>query len=114
MNQLNVIGAVPLLELLRLGFTARLPYDKICSKLEPFITNKAKLYPKDLIGDLLRSIGCNTNKFKMGRTQIFFRPNQEHFINYLSALNDNDASSLGSKISKIFFNRQRNACLIFI
>lgn len=112
-NQLNVMGAAPLLELLRQGFAERLPYDKILSKLLPFISNKAKLFPKDLIGNVLRAIGCETKKFKLGRTQIFFLPNQEQYIDYLSALKDEDAAKLGSQMTKKFFTRQRNVWLIF-
>lgn len=107
------MGIIPLLELLRYGFTARLPYDHIFPKLLPFITNKAKLHREDLIGDVLRSIGCDTSSFKLGRTQIFFRPKQEHFVNYLNALKTDAASMLGIKMSKLFFTRQRNAWSIF-
>lgn len=111
-NQLNVMGIVPLAVLLRHGYAARLPYKSILSKILPFITNNAKLHTEELIGDVLRAIGCETYKFKLGRSQIFFRPNQEKIIDYLTALNNEDAAILGSKMSKLFFIRQRNALLI--
>lgn len=112
-NQLNVMRVTPLLDLLRHGYAERIPYDPILSKILPFITNKAKLYPEDLIGNVLQTIGCRKNKFKLGRTQIFFRPNQEQFIDYLTALKDDDAARLGSDMSKLFCTRQKNAWLIF-
>lgn len=108
------MGAAALLDLLRHGFAARLPYDLVLPKILPFITNKAKLQQQDLIGNVLRAIGCETNKFKLGRTQIFFRPNQEQYIDYLNALNNDDAAKLGSNISKLFFTSQRNAFRIFM
>lgn len=106
------MGIVPLLILLRHGYAARLPYNPILSKILPFITNNAKLHTEKLIGDVLRTIGCETNKFKLGRSRIFFRPNQEKIIDYLTALKDDDAVLLGSNMSKLFFTRQRNALLI--
>lgn len=99
---------------MRHEYAAKIPQATILSKLQPFITNKAKQFTEELIGDILRTIGCDRNQFKLGRTQIFFRPNNEQYIDYLNALKEEDAKELGIKISRTFYIRQRHSLWIRI
>lgn len=110
--QLNTIGAAPYVNLMRYGFTTRLPYDMILSKVQPFVSNKAKFYTSDLLRYVLHSIGCSTNGYKLGRTQLFFRPKNEKFANLLLRLGADAAKEIAENVSKQFYIRQRRSLLI--
>lgn len=82
------------------------------TKIAPHIKNKAKLYPYDLCKDVMNSIGCSKNCFKLGRTQIFFRPKNEMFVDLLLALDVDAAKKIAHEVSERFFIRQRRSLLI--
>lgn len=90
---------------MRHGFTAHVPYDTIMTKIVPHIKNKAKFYAHDLCKDVMHSIGCGTNGFKLGRTQIFLRPKNEMFF-------EDAAKKIADEVSERFFIRQRHSLLI--
>lgn len=97
---------------MRHGFTAHVPYDTIMTKIVPHIKNKAKLYAHDLCKDVMHSIGCSTNGFKLGQTQIFLRPKNEMFVDLLVALDEDAAKKIAHEVSERFFIRQRHSLLI--
>lgn len=112
--QLNTIGAAPFINLMRYGHTSRLPYDKILDKFNPFIKNNAKKYPQNLARDLLNSTGCDTQALTFGRTQIFFRPTNEKYINLLLEIKLDKSKKLAKDLSDKFYIQQRRALFIRI
>lgn len=102
---------------MRHGFTAHVPYDMIMTKIAPHIKNKAKLYSHGMCQDVMHSIGCSTNNYKLGRTGIFLRPKNEMFGDLLAALDEDGAKKIAHEVSERFFIRQRHSlsiCFRFI
>lgn len=112
--QLNTLGAGPLVQLMHQGYSATLTYSEISAKIVPFITNKAKLHLQDVYGYVLNAIGCGPNAYKLGKTQVFFRPKNEHFVDIFRALNSDESKNIGEIVSKRFRDRQRNAFWILL
>lgn len=104
----------PYLDLLRQGCAARLPYDKIFPKLEIHISNKAKHHVEQLFRNVLQSIGCGPSGFILGRTQIFFRPKNEKFVDFLLKIDTDAAKKLAQEASKMFYIQQRHSLWICI
>lgn len=110
--QLNTVGVIPIVNLLRYGFAATLTYDQILAKFQPHISNKANLFVEELSQDLLLSMHCDKNGFKFGRTQIFFRPKYEHFVDIFSKLDNDETTKIAKEVSNKFYMRQRHALWI--
>lgn len=111
--QLKTVGAGPLLDLMRHGHTARLSYDTIISKFGQYSLYKPK--PSlDFCGQVLLAIGCDSNALIMGRTQIFFRPKSETFVNKLLALSEDEVKRVAKVASEQLFNRKRRILRISI
>lgn len=102
---------------MRHGFTAHVPYDMIMTKIAPHIKNKAKSYSHGMCQDVMHSIGCSTNNYKLGRTGIFLRPKNEMFGDLLVALDEDGARKIAHEVSERFLIRQRHSlsiCFRFI
>lgn len=110
--QLNTIGAAPLVQLMHNGYSAKLSYSEISAKIIPYITNNAKFHLQDVYGDILNAIGCGSNAYKLGKTQIFFRPKNDHFADMLLALDTDASKNIAKKVSEKFCVRQRHAIWI--
>lgn len=70
------------------------------------------MYTQDLSQGVLHSIGCGTNAFKLGQTQIFFRPKNEQFVDILLELNADATKKIAQEVSKKFYIRQRHSLWI--
>lgn len=106
--QLNTIGAVPIVNLVRHGYAAKFPYNQIVANIEPHISNKANICIKDLCHDVLDVIGCDKTLFKIGRSQIFFRTNSEKFVDYIFNMNEETARKIAEEASQKYLIRRRN------
>lgn len=111
-TQLNAIGVAPIVNLMHHGYASTLSYDEISSKLHPHISNKAKFYISDLSQDLLHSMQCNKNAFKLGRTQVFFRPESKQFADIFLKLDNDETKKIAQQICYKFYIRQRRSLWI--
>lgn len=82
------------------------------TKIAPHVNNKAKFYSGDLCKDVMLSIGCGTNGFKLGRTQIFLRPKNEKFRDLLFGLDVDSAKKIAHEVRTRFKIRQRHSLQI--
>lgn len=109
-TQLNTIGAVPIANLVRRGYAAKLSYNELISQIVKYMGNrKAINYPKDLCEIALNLVGCTSYKF--GRSQVFFRPKSEHFIKSLTNLDESTAKNIASQVISKFIIRQRRVLM---
>lgn len=97
---------------MRQGHTARLGYDTILTKFGPYVSNSASVYKQDFCRDILLTIGCNYDALIMGRSQIFFRPKNERFVEKLLGLDDEEAKRVAEAASHQFYNRQKRVLRI--
>lgn len=110
--QLNTFGAAPLVQLMNQGYSATLNYSEISEKIIPYIKYNDKLDLLDMYGYVLNAIGCGSNAYKLGKTQVFFRPKNEHFVNMFCNLNPDESKHIGIIVRKRFCDRQRRAICI--
>lgn len=94
---------------MRHGYTAKVSYKEISTKVFPYITNNSKFYEKDACRDVFISMGCSSNSFKLGRTHIFFRSNYGQVIEKYHDLTMDETKKIGEDVSAKFKLRQRNA-----
>lgn len=112
-NQLNTIGAAPLLNLVRKGYGARLSHEVFLSKFQPHISNNAVKNKSSFIRDVLYLIGCNTTAYILKENQVIFRPKTENVVNLLLNLNEDDAKKIAKEANDKFVIRQRHVFWIF-
>lgn len=110
-RQLDTFGVAQLLNLHQHGYSAKMSYDVILSKLKSHINNKV-LYSQYFWQNVLNSIGCEENRFSLGQSQIFFRPKNEEFVDFLKSMNAAEVTALAMKVNEKFNIRQRHALWI--
>lgn len=105
-QQLDAFGVIPLLKLLQHGYSAQLPYDAINLKLIKHIPNEAVLCSQYFYQDVLNLVGCLNKNFSYGRTQIFFRPKNEKFVNCITLMTDSQVIELAKRVQEKYHTRK--------
>lgn len=105
---------LPIFNLMRHGYGAKVSYDEISTKMCPHVTNNAKYYTKDMCRDIFLSMHCSSNSFKLGQAHIFFRHKNEFVVEKFRALDTEETKKIAQNVTALFKFRQRHSLWILL
>mmetsp|Transcript_14745 Transcript_14745/g.35995 ORF Transcript_14745/g.35995 Transcript_14745/m.35995 type:complete len:1475 (-) Transcript_14745:394-4818(-) len=87
-NQLRCGGLIEAIKIIKCGYPTRVPYKAIFARYGPSVFNHDKqkmeaVNQRDFCEAILRSFNKNRSHFEMGLTKVFFKGQQEEFLEEL-------------------------------
>lgn len=110
-SQLKACSIVPYINLMRKGYPTRITYADFCPNFDTYLPNEVTENQQKLAELLLLSIGFETIDYKLGNTQVFFRPGKSSLFYQLDMSNEFILKDLASKIeNRIKIEKQQTLC----
>lgn len=89
------------------GYPTRIPYGNFFPNFDSYLPKDVVQNQRKLANLLLLSIGYDTKDFKLGQTQVFFRPGKSTLFYQLNMLDTDVIRDLASKIESTIKSEQQ-------